>query len=341
MPFDQAMPLDEGERRVFQALKDPLGRFRSALATAIEELREAHDLDEREANDGQAVREAGLGAFAAGRIDPERFGALARRDRAVLEPKALPRLDGAFHALSELAARREQLHRVNVESGKSLHHAVQRTMTEVGRAFGAARIAALARSGGYREEEHAAWLGGFPFALWNRAERRLAPPLVVEVDGADLGAECLAEFLDGTTKIVLLVRGAAPPAPLARLVSPGVFVAQVTSPDELAAFAAFAGPGIVALVPEGAARFVHDPAAGVTLGERLRIDAMPERAPDRPLGPTSVFQQTEGLRQLAALVERAAPSVVGAAGPADTAGKLAAWLLGQADLGGLEAGKGG
>lgn len=330
------MPFDESEQRVFERMTRPLDRFRSALAATIEELRDAHEQDERDREEAGAPRDLGLGSFAAGRIDLDRFEAVARREQVALEPRAIPRLDGAFHALLELAARKEQLYRVNVEPGSSLHHAVTRAYAEVGRAFGASRVAALARTNRYREDEHAAWLGSFPFSRWNRSERNMAPPLVVRVDGMDLRAECLAEFLDGRAKIAVLVRGETPPAPLVRLVSPGVYVAQVASEDELEGFARFDGPGVAAVVPEGAARFVHDPSAGATLAERLRVDAVPDTVPDRPLGGASVFQLNEPLRQLGALLERGAVAAAGKGGSEDVAGKLAAWLLGQADLEGLE-----
>ena len=68
--------------------------------------------------------------------------------RYLAEPKLLgdataERLEKAFATLTELVARKEQLVRVNVEPGASLHHAVSAALTEVGRAFGAARVAAL------------------------------------------------------------------------------------------------------------------------------------------------------------------------------------------------------
>ena len=326
------MPFDETEQRIFQALDRPLAAFRSSMAATIEQLRGAIDqaVADRDEDDG-----SDLGQFAAGRLDTSRFEALIAKEKVAVEPATTERMERAFATLTELVARKEQLVRVHVEPGASLHYAVTGALAEVGRAFGAARTAALARGGRYRDDEHGTWLGGFPFARWNAAERALAPPLVVRVNGADVLAESLAEFLDGGLKIVLLVRGDAPPAPLARLITPGTYVAQVSDAADLAGLAAHPGTGIAAVVPAEAARFVHDPAGGETLAERLRVEHLPEPAPTHPLGTLSALQLGEPLAQLAALV--ATPKVeAGPLAEGDPAGKLAAWLLHQADFADLD-----
>jgi hypothetical protein len=208
----------------------------------------------------------------------------------------------------------------------------------------------LARSGSYRAAEHEGFLEAFPFSRWNRAERAMAPPLVVEVEGDRLHAAGLAEFFDGAVKIVLVVWGPSPPAPLARLVTPGVFVAQDTESSVVRRAAAAAGPAIVALVPDTAARFVHDPEAGATLGQRLSVGALPEEEPRRRLGAFSAFQQAQDLDLLKILASAIVPvAAVGAdrdgGGPAaaepsmpvEPADRLAAWLIKNTDLPPLEA----
>jgi len=131
----------------------------------------------------------------------------------------------------------------------------------------------------------------------------MAPPLVVELDGSDLRAAALSEFLDGSQKIVLLVRGEAPPAALVRLVTPRTFVLQTSDVAELSRVAGFAGPGVAALVPESAARFVHDPARGAHLHQRITVLSLPKNRSCDRLGDLSGFQQTEELGQLEALAQ--------------------------------------
>ena len=137
------------------------------------------------------------------------------------------------------------------------------------------------------------------------------------------------------------MRGACPPAPLVRLVSPGVFVQQATDIGDLARMARATGPAVAALVPEGAACFVHDPDGGPHVWQRVTVTARPKGGPRVVLGGRSAFQQNEELLQLEALAEAppaAAPSADAAPSapayaPADPVDKLAAWLLAHADLG--------
>jgi hypothetical protein len=325
------MPSDS----VLRSLSGAREAFRSALGVAVDQvnvLLAAHSTPAGEAA-GRAATE--LGDFAAGRIDPERFAALFS-GKDSLDPAALERIREARDTLAELARAGDALFQLQVPAGADLRDAVGAALAAAGRAFGAARTVELARTGRFRPEEHDGMLRSFPARRWNRAERQIAPPLVVEVDGADLRAGGLAEFLEGSQKIVLVARGAAPPAPLVRLITPGVFVLQTTEEAELERLSAVEGPAIAALLPRGAARFVHDPVRGGTLGERLELrDAAPEVVLE-PLGALSVFQQREELAQLAALVERPAAAAQAGAGQADPVDKLAAWLLRQADFSDLQ-----
>jgi hypothetical protein len=213
-------------------------------------------------------------------------------------------------------------------------------LADLGRALGAARVADAARNGRYRPSDHDRWLARFPFSAWSQAERAVAPPVVIELDGADLRPSGLAEFLDGAVRIVLVVRGEASPAPLVRLITSRVFVAQTTDEAVVKRLAAWDGPGIVGLMPGNVARFVHDPAAGTTLTARLSIDEIPSLNHRKRTGAFSVAQQQEELEQLRALqsAATATPAVTvmsDATAAADPVDKLAAWLLQQADLSGV------
>ncbi len=329
------MPCDERVKMLTGSLSAPMAAFRSTLATTLEQIRGILDAG-RPTKNGQVQRfGAELGQFAAGKINIERFSTLFATKNS-LNVVNLQRIDRAYQTLSELLAQDEQLFLVNVEEGGNLRDSVAKTLDHLGTAFGAARVVELSRAGRYHHSEHAMFFSSFPFASWNPAERRLAPPLIVMVDGQDLTVGGLAEFLDGAQKIALVVRGASSPAPLTRFMTPNTFVAQSSESAVLDRLALWDGPGIVALLPETAARFVHDPAAAP---DRLSIDFVPETESHKSIGAISASQQTEELRQLQAIRESArlleTGSSVGvspSSSAADPVDKLAAWLLQQADL---------
>ena len=234
-------------------------------------------------------------------------------------------------------ARGEKLFVVEVAQGENLRDRVAGALEDLGRAFGAARVFEMSKFGRFPDNEHARSLGSFPFHRWSRGERRMAPPLVVSVDGADLRAAGLAEFMDGLEKLVLVVRNESTPVPLVRLITPGTFVQQTVDAADLSQLAGWNGPGVAALVPESAARFVHDPGAGGDAGARLRIESLPEEGRRKPVGGVSVSQQSEELLQLSSLagqtsVKQVAEPVATASVSSDPVDKLAAWLLSQADL---------
>lgn len=335
------MPSDDRIALAAEAVAVQAGAFRSALATTIEQVRD-YLARHRAPADGPAERcGAELGDFASDRIDTERFGRLfLSADGA--EPAAIAPIERALDTLAALTAERDTLFRVTVDEGGNLREAVARTLAHVGRAFGAARVVALSQSDRYRDAEHADLVGAFPFERWNKTERRVAPPLVVVVHGRDLRPAGLVEFLDGAQKIVLIVNGKCPPASLVRLVSPSTFVLQTVDGTGLDRFAGWRGPGVAALVTDSAARFVHDPAAGAALHDRLTVHHAPRERPRKPLGGISSAQQMEELEQLTALGARPArvpaplpaepESAPARAAPASSADRLAAWLISQADL---------
>lgn len=331
--------------------------FRSALALAVEDVR-ATISEGQIAEDGDpSARAAELGAWAGGRIDGQRLLELTSPS-VVIDSDAEAHMQAAFDTLSKLSARGDTLFRVRVPTGGNLRDAVATAYFEIGRAFGAARVVAASKDGTFRDEEHGTLLDGLAYRHWNDAERTMAPPLVVGVDGGDLFVSALAEFLDGHTKLVLHVRGDCPPAPLVRLVNSSTYVVQRRRIEGLEGLARFDGPGIGAIVPEYAAHFVHDPSAGPTLADRLAIAQHPVDEPRKRIGGYSARQQVQDVEQLRALADRArppapaprpppsegspAPAAATAAPatpatPATPAARttsvdaLAAWLLDQAD----------
>ena len=292
------MPSDDRAAAALRALAAPRERFHSAVAAAVDEVRgflAAH----RPAHDGRAASAAAveLGAFAGGRIDASRFAALAG-GAAPLDASALAPVEAALAELVRVAAAGDALFRVEVRHHADFHLTVAHALASAGRAFAAAQVVELVRAGRWDPEAHTHLLAPFPYRRWNRAERAIAPPLVIEAEGAALHAGALAEFMDGAQTIVLVVHAPAPPAALARLVTPGVFVMQTDDAAQLARAAAFDGPAVAALVPEGAARFVHDPSAGGTLRARLTIDHLPDGGALRGLDGYSAFQQRDELAWL-------------------------------------------
>lgn len=357
------MPSDPRIAQALDALAGPIEAFRSTLANTSEQIRLL--ISTRVERNGALVEtaRAELGEFAAERIDPDRMAKLLSK----VEPPAIEHGDVVNRALDvcyELLAQRENLFRVVVEEGEDLRVAVGRALAEIGKAFAVTRIVDLVVQEQYRASEHAALLEGHPFEHWSRAERAVGLALVVCVAGRDLRIGGLADFLDRSIKLVLVVDGEAPPAPLVRLITPGVLVIQTADPGELQWIARHDGPGVVALMPDSAAQFRHDPDAGAALADRMVVTQLPEKKPRR-LGISSVFQQRQDLKQLAALAvapktslqsnapappvppvetrEAGYPGVASAVeapvveGPAsasstDAVDKLSAWLLEHADL---------
>jgi hypothetical protein len=307
------------EHRIQQALEvlaAPRERFRSAVAAAVDQV--GAFLEARRApTNGRAERIAHeLGAFAAGRLDPGRFASFFG-ESGTLDPLALARMERAHDTLRGVCEHSDDLFVTRVAPGADLRTQVRRALAEIGRAFGAARNVEMARQGRYPSDEHEEYIGGFAFRKWNRAERQIAPPLVVEVEGADLQAGGLAEFLDGAQKIVLVVRGPAPAAPLVRLITPGVFVMQTVDPADLKSFVTAEGPGIAALVSDSAARFVHTP-GDAPVCERLTVHFVPEQEPRAALGSFTVFQQRE---EIASLREMARPPAPPSPSPSPAGGE--------------------
>lgn len=330
------MPSDDRSRPALETLADIVRPFRSTLTTTAEDVARLLDMHAAGREELLSRFAAELGPFARGRVNVDRFGAIFGQATSTngADTTVLRR---AHATLTELLARDDALYTAVVQPGAQLYGVVADRLAEIGRAFAAARVARDVQAGLRPAERHVASFDGLPFAEWTRAERQLAPALMVEVHGADLRPAGLAEFLDGRLKLVLLVTGDAPPAPLARLVAPSTYVQQAEHLSDLAGFVAWNGPGIAALVPAALVRFTHDPATGRSPAERLRVSYTPTEPPRRPVAGMSVAQQLDELAMLTALATPTQPGTPGA-GPApqagaDPASQLAAWLLHQAGLG--------
>ncbi|MHC5212698.1 MAG: hypothetical protein ACYTG2_18455 [Planctomycetota bacterium] len=295
------MPSEKETTVLEERLRRARDAFRSSLALTLEELRGLLDEQPQDAAAPGSDEARDLGSFADQRIDATRFAALL------------------VHTAPVSSA---------MTSG-NLREEVARALAGIGRAFAASRRVARLRTS--PEPPDGAPPTTLPFRDWTRSERDLAPPLLVRLAGADLYGEGLAEFMDGGLRLVLLAEGDAPPAPLVRLVTPGCFVLQTSDPAALARVLDVPGPGVAALLPEEAARFVHDPAGGARLDERLVVESLPEKPPTTRRGGRSARQQADDLRQLATLAA-AAPAGTESPDGAAPADMLAAWLLTQADL---------
>jgi len=336
------MPSDERVQRALETLAGRANAFRAALKAARDEMREhlaSHRSVQRDR--AQAAMEA-LGPFASGRIDTQRFGALLTDERT-LAPASAAQLAQCAEVMDELLARGDALFVHRVPGGGLLRGRVDAALARAGRAFAAARVFQAVRRGAPTLPASESMLVDFPFASWSRTERELAPPLVIEIAGADLRAEHLVEFLDGGVRIVLVVREPAPPAPLVRLIAPGVLVLQTNDEKALDALNRATGPAVAALLPSGCAELLHDPRAGARLEERLSIT--PASAPTKcdALGWRSARQALDELGQLEALAElcraaRDVPVVVAPPLPAGSAhvdgarpvDVVASWMLAQA-----------
>jgi len=340
MPSDTKMVVaSELAVKALAGLAPRVEAFRSAVTTAEEEIRSfvTHRRSVSEHRADQTLAE--LGPFAAGRVDPEKFAALVL-DRDELTPDAEGVLDRAEEILGGFAVGSD-VHLVTVPRGGDLRDAVRDALNRVGQVFGASRAVQLARAGIFDPDQHNYLLSALPFRKWNREERRLAPPLVVEAEAEDLLPAGLGEFLDGEVKIVLVVKGPTAPAPLARLITPGTYVVQTADPVDLAGLARSGHPGVALLFDEARpeqARFVHDPDKGTASWQRLTVSHMPEEtAVGRGRRAPTWLEELAHLRSLAskpagAEEAAAAEAPEKKATPAD---QLAAWLLHQTDLAGM------
>jgi hypothetical protein len=346
------MPSDTRTARVLTALTEHRNRFRSAVAAAHDQMAGYVAAHRARTNGHSQVVARELGRFAAGRIDSDRFGALFAESH-FLSAETTERVERLVGVLAELLAEGDELFTCEVPAGGDLRAEVDRAIAHAGRVFGTVLAFQALKTGVYRPDRYDPDIEAFPFARWNRSERLLGLPLVVEVSGADVRAESLAGYVDGWMAIVLVVRGTTSPAPLVRLITPGTFVIQTGDVAELDTIGACGGPAVAAVVNDTSARFVHDPRAARSLGPRLTVAHLPA-APKEPLGGRSAWQQAEELAQLQALQQSGStwtaaaspaspPAGLGTAAPVDAGSidRLAGWLLSSAGLSPIEPGSGG
>jgi hypothetical protein len=318
MQSDDRIPL------ALACVADRIATFRGVVTTAQERVRSL-------LAQGGGIERAGLelGAFAAGRVDLDRFAALY--NGIAIDAAGRSRLRRIAGVLDDIAKLDDIAFVVDLPAGGRLRHGVATALGLFGRAFGALAAVELIRAGRFEPVDHDRLLEAFPFELWSEADRRAAPPLLVRLAGNDLRANLLAEFMDGSVHIVLVPYNRCTPAPLARLVTPGTLVLQTADANGFDRFTAFDGPAIAAFVPATSATFIHDPAAGKSLWQRMRVLSRPATAPRGRLDTWSVSQQADELRLLDSLAERPAfsdgPIESLAPGAGDPVDRLASWLL--------------
>jgi hypothetical protein len=325
------MPSDPRTAQALSALGQPIAEFRTLVEGALAQAEVFLTAQGATAEDEAARAGAELGVFGASRIDPSAFASLFPKARRV-DAAARDALRRAVDVLRAVRSRGDELFVVTVPPGTQLANAVGAALSDAGRAFGAVMLTEVVRAGRYQPSEHDRLLDAIEFQAWSKPERRFAPPLVIEVDGADLHVGALTDFADGREKLVLVVRGPCGPAALARCITPGTLVLQTADGTGLDRVASFDGPAIAAMVPNGAAVFLHDPLGGRESWQRLTVNQLAD-PPKRAIGGLSAFQMGEDLRLLSDLARTpfAVPSRDGAGAPAvgasDAVDRIAAWLL--------------
>lgn len=323
------MPSEEIKTLALKAVRSRIDQFHAALTITTNQVStllagsDTSEMDKTEA----------LGYFAKGKVNMERFNTFAPKTPHI-ETDAEAPVRAAHAVLKALLAEGDKLFVIDMDEGKGLGHTLSVRLASIGRAFAAARVVDMARNGAYKEDKHAATLERFPYAQWNSTERSLAPALVVNVSGEDFKPSSIVPLLDTNMKIIFNVSGDAPAAALARVISPRVFVQQITGEPDLKAFSAYKGIAVAAFLPDTAVAFVHDPSAGSTTYERFVSISFPNEVRKRSIGGISPAQQAEDYTLLESL--SVPPEIAGEAA-SDPAGKLSAWLLSQTNLADLTA----
>ena len=323
------MQFEEQTACALKAVRPRIDQFRAALTVTYDQVRGMLS----GTVDTEADRSEALGFFAKGKVNLERFNSFAPKPKLITAEAETP-VRAAQEILKNLLAEGDKLFIIDTIPGRGLGHQLSVKLAHIGRAFAAARAVDLAKNGAYKEDKHAESLLRFPYATWNSSERALAPALVVNVSGADFKPSSIVPLLDTNMKIIFVVTGDAPAAALARVISPRVFVQQITGEPDLKAFTAYKGMAVAAFLPDTAVSFVHDPSAGSTTYERFVSITFPKEVRKRPIGGISPAQQAEDYTLLESL--SVPPEIAGEAA-SDPAGKLSAWLLSQTNLAELSA----
>ena len=325
------MPFDNRPQAALAALARERDAFRTAIATTLDQVR---TLAGSAAPHEQLVDRAAvqLGSFAIGRVDSHRFGELFAAANGIGH-EWLSALRHTQHLLEATLMLGDDAFCIVLPDGADLRDAVNSWLAGLGRVFAAAHAVLSIRAGTYEPNTQEPLISPLPPDRWTRGERAIAPPLVIELEGADLRVGGLEEVLQGAQKIVLLVNGPCPPAALVRLISPSAYVQQCRSIDELREFSAFEGPGIAAVMTDGAQFSSVPTESGMP---HLELNAAVPETRHR-VGHITAFQQNDELRwlqQLAVALEQpaASPAVAAETSTTEPGDQLAAWLLKQAQL---------
>lgn len=329
------MPCDDPVALGLAALAKPIAAFRAVLQDAVTEGDRFFDDQAGRGEPRQCRAGAELGPFAAMRLSAERFDALFPHSRQA-DPAELAALDLALATLHDLLRRGDAAFIVDVPSSRSMNDALRTAMADLGRGLGAVALVERIRTGPVDPAVGESLLSPMEFPVWSNAARRIAPPLLIAVDGVQVRGGALAEYTDGREKLVLVLRGRSAPAPMVRCITPGTLVVQTNDGRGLDRVAAFDGPAIAAIVPEGAATFLHDPDAGRESWQRLTIWNAGDTAA-QGLGGESRWQMEEERKLLLELARTpfAVPGPHGsvpASGAADAVDRIASWLIGQSEL---------
>ena len=323
------MPSDDRLRLALDAVAPQIAAYRSAVSSAAKRVRDLLSV-----GDGATRARDELGSLGATRIDVARFAELSRGP--ALDASARDAISQAGQTLHSIALAPESAFVVNVLAGERTSRSIARELADFGRAFSVVRAVDLVRTARVDSAARQELAREYGPDRWTSAERNVAPPIVAVVSGADLHAAELSELLDGSIHIVLVVEGACPPAALVRLVTPSTLVLQTDGPRGFEQFKKWRGPAVAALVDADAAMFLHDPARGASVWQRLEIWKQPASLPRKRIGGVSARQQSEELAQLSALATQPALSAskLGDFVPAaaDSVDRLAEWLLSESGL---------
>lgn len=330
------MQSDERVQAALDAVRPRISLFCFAVSSALDRARGTIAAEQRPAR-----VQAALGALGGRLIDPDRFAMVSSGDGPLDEASRLT-IDRAIQTLERILHTGDDQFVVDVPPEGSFRYAVRSRLAALGAAFGTATLVDLVKQRAYDPIQHQLDSAGYPIERWSAYDRKLAPPLVICVEGGDLDALELAPLLDGCVRLILLVKEPCAVAPLSRLVSPGVFVAQTDDMKILDRVTDFDGPAVVAITTGDEARFVHDPRAGSELWQRMSVQRIPTAPPRKALGIRTASQQRDDIAHLKALAE--APkfvpaasgrgTAIGGSNGSDATERLTAWLLDQTDLSG-------
>jgi hypothetical protein len=323
------MPSDDRLRLALDAVSGQIATFRSAVTVAAERVRAMLAV-----GGGAERARVELGSLGAARIDVTRFAELSRG--VAIDASTRELVAQAADILGAIADVPESAFVVPVPAGERAAERITNVLTEFGRAFGAVRAVDLVRSGRFAAVKREDLSLAYRPDRWTSAERSAAPPIVAVVNGADIHAGELAELLDGSQHLVLVVEGACPPASLVRLITPNTFVLQTADGRGLDRFRDYRGPAVAAFVDDEAACFSHDPTRGGASWQRLEIWRQPALLPRKRIDGSSSRQQAEEVGQLAVLAARPeySASKLGDLVPTGTESvdRLTEWLLVESGL---------